>query len=70
MQKTDLRPRERFSKLVRKSKRIMEDAPEICSFTLEPCLLQSGALSSSGELCPFTLEQVCISKRASPVSWN
>jgi hypothetical protein len=45
---------------------IRADLQEICSFTLEICLLKTGAgrQEEGEELCPFTLEPVCMRTRA------
>jgi hypothetical protein len=43
---------------------IKTDRQEICSFTLEKCLLNAVPGEKEEELCPFTLEPVCMKTRA------
>ncbi len=43
---------------------ILADTQEICSFTLERCLLNSAPGEKEDQLCPFTLEPICIKTRA------
>jgi hypothetical protein len=48
---------------------IKTDQQEICSFTLEKCLLNA-APGEKEELCPFTLEPVCMKTRAMSAGWD
>lgn len=48
---------------------IKADRQEICSFTLEKCLLNA-APGEKEELCPFTLEPVCMKTRAMSAGWD
>ncbi len=45
---------------------IEADRQEICSFTLEKCLLNEapGEKVEGEQLCPFTLEPICMKTRA------
>lgn len=51
---------------------IKADRQEICSFTLEKCLLNAapGEKGEGEELCPFTLEPVCMKTRAMSAGWD
>jgi len=62
-------PLERSSKIVGRAKGTISDAPEICAFTMEPCLLGDGLLRDD-DVCPFTLESVCICSRPFFAGWN
>ncbi len=57
---------------VREGIGIKTDVEEICSFTLERCLLTSapGEKREREHLCPFTLEPVCMRTRALPAVRN
>jgi len=43
---------------------IKADRQEICSFTLERCLLSAATGEKEEHLCPFTLEPICMKTRA------
>ena len=43
---------------------IKADRQEICSFTLERCLLNQAPGEEEEPLCPFTLEPICMKTRA------
>jgi hypothetical protein len=51
---------------------IKADRQEICSFTLERCLLNPtpGEKEEDEKLCPFTLEPVCMKTRAMSAGWD
>lgn len=51
---------------------IKADRQEICSFTLERCLLNvaPGEKVEGDPLCPFTLEPVCMKTRAMSAGWD
>lgn len=51
---------------------IKADLQEICSFTLERCLLNAapGDVEETEQLCPFTLEPLCMKTRALSAGWD
>lgn len=57
---------------IREGVGIKADLQEICSFTLERCLLKvaPGEKDEGEQLCPFTLEPVCMKTRALSAGWD
>jgi len=57
---------------IRKGINIKADLQEVCSFTMERCLLKTraGEKEDGEELCPFTLEPVCMRTRAMSAGWD
>ncbi len=72
MKNAAFEPLARRVKNIHKGAEIQEDLQEICSFTLERCLLKTdaGEKKDGEDLCPFTLEPVCMRTRAMSAGWD